>query len=367
MAVHARQQAAGDGLDGRQRVGKLVAEHADQPLPGDLFLFLQRQAHVGQQQQRVRHAVLAEDALRSSQRVDLRRTSECSGPARPAVLQGPARARCGRSSAHGLRPSSLSPCVVHQLQQVLAVEGEQRRVHHFKNARQQRRGLQRAHALLLQQVGQRVHLAGQLAQRPARLAPRARKSNRPRAATKPRWRASAAAGQASTSAAATSNQIKQQAAAEQQRRRQADPALVNKDGTPNERRQREQQAIEPRPANGRAPAPRALPFRGHIFQCADRARRGSVPAPRRPARCCRRSGEELCGSAALPLRRCSCFQTTGRGERAAMARLAGSISSPRHSSTARSTVCSSSRTLPGQGYCIICCMAAGEKPLTCLR
>ena len=44
-----------------------------------------------------------------------------------------------------------------------------------------------------------------------------------------------------------------------------------------------------------------------------------------------------------------------------MARLAGSISSPRHSSTARSTVCSSSRTLPGQGYCIICCMADGRK------
>ncbi len=73
VAAHvldARQQAAGDGLDGRQRVRKLVAQHADQPLPGRLFFFLQRQAHVGQQQQRVRRAVLAEEPpCASSQRV----------------------------------------------------------------------------------------------------------------------------------------------------------------------------------------------------------------------------------------------------------------------------------------------------------
>src|SRR6266568_4142805 len=62
------------------------------------------------------------------------------------------------------------------------------------------------------------------------------------------------------------------------------------------------------------------------------------------------------------------FSKFGAEERAAaIARLAGSICSPRQSSTARSTVCSSSRTLPGHGYCIICCMAAGEKPETCLR
>ena len=53
-ASDARQQAAGDGLDGRERIGKLVAQNADQPLPCSLLFFLQRQAHVGKQQQRVR-------------------------------------------------------------------------------------------------------------------------------------------------------------------------------------------------------------------------------------------------------------------------------------------------------------------------
>jgi len=40
-----------------------MAQHADQPLPGNLFLFLQWLAHVGQQQQRVWNAILAEGRL----------------------------------------------------------------------------------------------------------------------------------------------------------------------------------------------------------------------------------------------------------------------------------------------------------------
>ena len=43
------------------------------------------------------------------------------------------------------------------------------------------------------------------------------------------------------------------------------------------------------------------------------------------------------------------------------------ISSVWHIRTARSSVCSSSRTLPGQAYCIIACMAGAAKPLTCTR
>ena len=44
----------------------------------------------------------------------------------------------------------LETGTVNQLQAVLAIEGEQRRVHHLQNACQQRSGLKRAHALLLQ-------------------------------------------------------------------------------------------------------------------------------------------------------------------------------------------------------------------------
>ncbi len=59
----ARQQASGDGLDGCERIRKLVAENANQALPRDLLLFLQRLAHVGKQQQGMRRAVLAKERL----------------------------------------------------------------------------------------------------------------------------------------------------------------------------------------------------------------------------------------------------------------------------------------------------------------
>src|ERR1035437_6031680 len=63
------------------------------------------------------------------------------------------------------KSQQLSSSGVHQLQQVFAIERKQRRVHHLKNARQQRRCFQRAPPLLLQQIGQRIHLCRQFAQR----------------------------------------------------------------------------------------------------------------------------------------------------------------------------------------------------------
>ena len=38
-------------------------------------------------------------------------------------------------------------------------------MHHFQDARQQRRSFQRTHSLALQQICQRIHLAGQFTQR----------------------------------------------------------------------------------------------------------------------------------------------------------------------------------------------------------
>jgi hypothetical protein len=46
---------------------------------------------------------------------------------------------------------------------VVAVKGEEGRMHDFENAGQQGRGFERAHALLLQQVGEGVDLPGQFA------------------------------------------------------------------------------------------------------------------------------------------------------------------------------------------------------------
>ena len=57
-----RAQSSGDGLDGGKRVADLVAEHADEPSPGQPLLFAQGRAHVGEKEQRVGHSILAEAA-----------------------------------------------------------------------------------------------------------------------------------------------------------------------------------------------------------------------------------------------------------------------------------------------------------------
>ena len=162
--VDPRQQAAGNGLDGCQRIGKLVAQYADQALPCRLLFFLQRQADVGQQQKRVRHAVLAESgfAQKPSRGLGAKGVNALIGGGQKIVEPQFAR-RCARSIARRGRPSSLRPGVVHQLQKVFAVKGEERRVHDFENARQQGCSFERAHALFLQQVGQGVDLPSQFA------------------------------------------------------------------------------------------------------------------------------------------------------------------------------------------------------------
>ena len=71
-------------------------------------------------------------------------------------------ARAVAKAARMGQAQQLHARVVHQLQKILAVEGEQRRVHHLKNARQQGRRFQRSNALLLQQVRQCVYFGGQL-------------------------------------------------------------------------------------------------------------------------------------------------------------------------------------------------------------
>jgi hypothetical protein len=74
-------------------------------------------------------------------------------------------ARCVAKTAGIGQGQQLDAGVVDQLEQIFAVEGKQRRVHHLKDARQQRGGLKRTHALLLQQIGERVHLGCQFAER----------------------------------------------------------------------------------------------------------------------------------------------------------------------------------------------------------
>ncbi len=69
-----------------------------------------------------------------------------------------AEASCQRTT------EELRAGVVDQLQEVFAIKGKERRVHDLENARQKRRCLKRADALLLQQIGKRVDLTSQFAQ-----------------------------------------------------------------------------------------------------------------------------------------------------------------------------------------------------------
>ena len=112
-AVDARQQAAGDGLDGRKRVGKLVAQHADQALPRGLFLFLQRQAHVGQQQQRVRRAILAEDgfAQQPARRAWCRRSGCVWSGAASRSSSPSSRARAAEAARSRASPAAATPAL----------------------------------------------------------------------------------------------------------------------------------------------------------------------------------------------------------------------------------------------------------------
>ena len=57
-----RPQTARDGLDGRQGIVDLMAEHTDKPPPGLPLLLAQSCAHIGEQQEVVRDAPLAEGA-----------------------------------------------------------------------------------------------------------------------------------------------------------------------------------------------------------------------------------------------------------------------------------------------------------------
>ena len=95
--------------------------------------------------------------------------SERSGRRRRADYPARVPARCGQSIAPAGRPKQLRTGIVHQLQKVFAIEGEERCVHDFENAREQRGGFKRAHALFLQKIGESVDLRCQFPERVRRV------------------------------------------------------------------------------------------------------------------------------------------------------------------------------------------------------
>ncbi len=200
-------------------------------------------------------------------------------------------ARAAAEAAGMGQAQQLEPGVVHQLQRVFAVKGKQGRVHHFQDAGQQGGGLKGAHALFLQQVGECVHLRGQLAERvmgagsagaEGVVALAQRRDHVGERLQRP--------DQALNQSGGRQHQIQEQAGDQQQRWRQTDGTPIENKGGQDQRGQRQEQAMEPRPADSRAPTPALLLVRFHfrqipylsnsvfvrfrISQCGGRARRG---------------------------------------------------------------------------------------------
>ena len=95
-------EAAGDRLDRRERVVHLVADDANQPLPRLALFFAQRLAEVGEHEQLVRPAALAERAapdLPAADAAGKRRVDDARRLAGQAVRQAELRRRAVRAAA----------------------------------------------------------------------------------------------------------------------------------------------------------------------------------------------------------------------------------------------------------------------------
>ncbi len=143
-----------------------MAQHADQALPGAAFFFAQGAAHIRQHDQRVRHAVLAEGAFahhpaRIGSRVRKRDQRFVSG------FEAGIEFKLGRGLAQQPRGGLLQQALagrIHQAQDVIRIEGEQRRVNLFHHAAQQCSGFDGLDALLGENVGEGIDFQCQLAQ-----------------------------------------------------------------------------------------------------------------------------------------------------------------------------------------------------------
>ena len=144
-----------------------MPEHSDEPLPGLQFLGAQRLGQVGDDQQVMRQAALAEGAA-----------ADAPAPAPPGKLR--ATVRVSSPSRNSAEPQLFGAVVeelvgglveqllagaIDQAQDVAVVEGEDRDVDLLHDRAQQRRGLDRAQALSAQRGAHGVHLLHHFAER----------------------------------------------------------------------------------------------------------------------------------------------------------------------------------------------------------
>ena len=111
IAGEQRVEAAGDRLDRRERVVQLVADDANQPLPGFALLLAQRLADVGEHEQIVRIAALPEPPCAAPPSAPCRRGTQVVRRRawRRARRSRPSRRRRGRAARRPRCPSRRSP------------------------------------------------------------------------------------------------------------------------------------------------------------------------------------------------------------------------------------------------------------------
>ncbi len=167
LALHQAAEAAGDRLDRRQGVVQFVAEDADQALPRGAFLVAERLADVGEHDEVMGQAALAEGRVphlppagRAGQRNRL--------DARPAGVEPVVHLELGgvaiEEPLRG-RPEQPLAGVVHQLQAAPLVEGEDGDVELGHDLAQQGGRFERVEALPAQHLGERVDLGVQVVER----------------------------------------------------------------------------------------------------------------------------------------------------------------------------------------------------------
>src|SRR5262249_38502524 len=161
-----RAEGAGDRFDGRKRVVKLVAENADEALPGLALFFAQGTAEVGDDKQLVRHAVFAKRGAAYGPASVLAGKGHLHGLG-AGRLQEFAQAQLFRGEtehARGDASHELLAGAVDDAQALLLVKGEDGDVNFHHHLFEQGRGFERADLLMLKPYGESVNFVDEIGQ-----------------------------------------------------------------------------------------------------------------------------------------------------------------------------------------------------------
>ena len=163
----ARNQAACDGLDGRERIVEFVPQDPDESLPGTALFFPQGPADIGQNDQGMRHTFLAEGAA-AHQPARIRTAELQRNQSFALGRQARAKPNLSRGAPEQPHRGHLQQALsggVDQTQNLVGIEGEQGYFDLLDDAAQQGGGFDGLNPPFRQQVGQGIDFQSKLAQR----------------------------------------------------------------------------------------------------------------------------------------------------------------------------------------------------------